>query len=1197
MIKKIIIIILYITFIAFTFFQLDAEEVINQVDSYDLNKYFSKNDTKEIGLMLNLYVATNGSDTNPGTLAEPFLTLEKARDAIRLAKYGVAQGYGSIIGATWSGSGKAGNCLSFDGDNDYVDSKNGLSYDGVNLIPDSEDNSALDITDDLTISIWVKRADTEAATGLLARWGGIDSKGFALNIYSTKFEFVINTKTILSNSIYGVDGLWHHVVGVRASGVMKMYVDNVVQTATQATSTLSISTLDKLYIGRFDNDNNYKYYFKGLLDEARIYNRALSETEIGYLYTLSESSPTNGLVRYHKFDEGVNTLTHDDVQTRNAVTPVEATIWIRGGTYQLTESFVLDSEDSGAVSTPIIYKNYNNEVVHITGGKKITHWKTLQAGAIYNRLRAPAQAAVYQCDLTKDEGITDFGDMAVRPMQLFFDGTPQTLARYPNTGWLQSVLGENGVSPYTTSPAYITYAHADLDWMSGTIDDIWLYGFYSYEWAGWHQKVSAVTVATNTVTMVGAPPQYGYVNNRRFRYDNVLEELDVAGEYWIDRSTGILYFWPPSDITLKDSYVSILETPMITIDNCNYITIQGLIFEYTRGQVINADACDHIVIDDCTIRNIGASKTYNNETSHSISLILSSNCGVTNSEMYSLADGAIYLQGGTRTTLTPSNNYAKNNTIHDICLWNMSARYAVLVNGVGDLVSHNKIYNLPHQAIYIRGNNHIIEFNEIYNICFQTSDAGAIYAGRNVTERGNIVRNNYIHDIVDISTFGVYGIYLDDGECGFQMYGNIFDGVSVPILVKWGRDSLVANNISVNPITSSFLMVERASTGPPTDASILSSLAEVPYTTPPWSTAYPELVNILDDEPNKAKYNEFLCNIHYAPATNVNWITLTSLSFTTAYLTFTNNWMRGNPLFVDYANKDFQIADNSIVWQMGFQEIPIDDIGIGSTAVGTAMTFNNLPNMGWVKTNLKAGLKNGLKLYLPLNDEGQDIALDSSGNGHNGTLTDTTYDGVSWLGINAGKLGNGILLDGATGSYITIPDNDSLSFVTGGMSISVWAKRENTAKSEQIIGKCASAREYYLSFTGGATPKLYFQLYDTTNNAYRGRYAPNIAAGAWHHYVATYDGGTLSSGIKIYVDGVRVDNANYEAGATFVSMVNTTQPVRIGNIGETASYFDGSIDEVMIWNRALTQDEVTALYKLDIYASILNNAIWFGMNF
>ena len=95
----------------------------------------------------------------------------------------------------------------------------------------------------------------------------------------------------------------------------------------------------------------------------------------------------------------------------------------------------------------------------------------------------------------------------------------------------------------------------------------------------------------------------------------------------------------------------------------------------------------------------------------------------------------------------------------------MTYRAAVEISGCGNFATNNLIHDAPHNAILFGGNDHDISYNEIHHVCLQTSDAGAIYTGRDWGYRGNTLRYNYIHDLTNMynsSNYYVQGIYIDD---------------------------------------------------------------------------------------------------------------------------------------------------------------------------------------------------------------------------------------------------------------------------------------------------------------------------------------------------------------------------------------------------------------------------------------------------
>ena len=123
---------------------------------------------------------------------------------------------------------------------------------------------------------------------------------------------------------------------------------------------------------------------------------------------------------------------------------------------------------------------------------------------------------------------------------------------------------------------------------------------------------------------------------------------------------------------------------------------------------------------------------------------------------------------------------------------------AVLMNGVGNRVTHNLIHDAPHMAINFGGNDHLIEMNEIHDVCRESNDAGAIYGGRDWTMRGTKVRYNYFHHISGFEGRSCVGVYLDDQLSGIEIRGNLFYKVTRAAMIGGGRDCSIVNNVFVD---------------------------------------------------------------------------------------------------------------------------------------------------------------------------------------------------------------------------------------------------------------------------------------------------------------------------------------------------------------------------------------------------------------
>ena len=211
---------------------------------------------------------------------------------------------------------------------------------------------------------------------------------------------------------------------------------------------------------------------------------------------------------------------------------------------------------------------------------------------------------------------------------------------------------------------------------------------------------------------------------------------------------------------------------------------------------------------------------------------------------------------------------ADNNHIHHYGIFQRTYAAGIGVNGCGHIVSNNCIHDAPHNAVLYGGNDHRFERNEVYRVVMETGDAGAFYTGRDWTSQGNVLRNNYIHDLGggDAHHVNTMGMYFDDCDCGDTIVGNVFYRAGRAIMIGGGRDNPVLNNLVVdcpiglhidargmtwkqwnNPADKSWCLEEKAK--------------QLHYTQPPWSTRYPRLANIMNDSPREPLGNTVRRNV------------------------------------------------------------------------------------------------------------------------------------------------------------------------------------------------------------------------------------------------------------------------------------------------------------------------------------------------
>ena len=164
--------------------------------------------------------------------------------------------------------------------------------------------------------------------------------------------------------------------------------------------------------------------------------------------------------------------------------------------------------------------------------------------------------------------------------------------------------------------------------------------------------------------------------------------------------------------------------------------------------------------------------------------------------------------------------------------------------------------------------------------------------------------------------------------------------------------------------------------------------------------------------------------------------------------------------------------------------------------------------------------------------------------------------------------------------YMSIPDADIFSLGNGSgtdnaFSISGWFNADSIDTFYIATKDASGAREWAFRTVSS---QLHFFTFGTGGGYIGRKYSSNLSTGQWYHAVVTYDGSKASSGIKLYLNGSRVDDADYASG-TFTASKNTTAEVRVGALQVNNTYTNGKLDEITIFNTELSASDVTAIYN------------------
>ena len=667
-------------------------------------------------------------------------------------------------------------------------------------------------------------------------------------------------------------------------------------------------------------------------------------------------------------------------------------VHIGAGNYELQAGFKLDETVTGSKQTPIIWRGINKDKVIISGGKKIkgSAFKKVNDPAILMRVGKTAAASLYQIPL-KQLGIINYGKhqsyghgqpVVPAPLELFFNNEPLTLAHYPNSGSIKigKVIDKGSVPRIgDTSNRGALFEYTDTrhaKWVGQK--NIWLQGTFNYGFADDNINIETIDTLKKQIKLV-TPHLYGLGNGRDFQaYTayNILEELDSPGEWWLDTKTGILYVWPPSTLEAASITVSVLETPIVSIINQTYTTLEGLTIEAGRGMGIYMEGGHHNTIVGCTIRNVGTSGIFmgqgaeankgpmsiDNFEGHPVSGIIGSlqnylykntswnrNAGydqqILSCDVYNTGSGGIYLSGGDKRTLTKANNIVENCKVHDFNRRNKFIWSGISVDGCGNKIRYCEIYNTDWQGIFVHGNEHVFEYNNIHHVTLNSDDTSPWYIGRDPSDRGNVVRYNYFHHIGNPDRMNM-GIYCDDSSADVFVFGNVFYKMETKhgiLFTNSGWDLTMKNNIIIEPTDATAQISahyytwaagsEKSMFGE--EGLIRARLTKsVSYTTEPYASKYPGLLDYLDTIPGTKQWKAMRANRNvFADNLIIGGPTSPTKLIGGQYATITerdNYRCTTNPGFVDAEHENFTLLPNSEVFKKikGFEPVPFDKMGL-----------------------------------------------------------------------------------------------------------------------------------------------------------------------------------------------------------------------------------------------------------------------------
>lgn len=596
------------------------------------------------------------------------------------------------------------------------------------------------------------------------------------------------------------------------------------------------------------------------------------------------------------------------------------------GEYSVDGTLELGAEDSGTEDAPVVYRAETAGKAVFYGGRRLSGFEPVTDPAILARIPEEARTGVRQCNLNT-LGIDDYGALAVRgfgqapsppTLELFVNRVPMTLARWPNTGFVGIRKLVSSGSKSTGEPSafeYISDRHER--WLQAT--DGWLFGYFRFLWADATARIGSIDPVTKILT-TAEPYRYGGTGMEtrqgiQYYAFNLLEEIDMPGEWYLERTTGMLYLYPPKNLDACTVELGMLSVPMVSIENAVHLRLEGLTFDLARYNGIIAGNCSDCTIAGCTVSRMAGNGIMIHD-------------GLRNKligcDIDTIGRRATEVIGGERETLTPGCHLVENCRIHNFGRIDRTYTPAIQLEGVGHRVAHNLMYNCPSSVMRIEGNDHLIEYNEVHSAVQESDDQGAMELFRNATYRGVVFRYNYYHQVgktgSEAAVHGQAGIRFDDAISGMLVYGNVFwqsaNGHFGAIQMNSGRDNLIDNNLFVdckqgisggwNPGNSVWKMLRE------------NKEAKGFYMNELYLSRYPLIATMLD-EPG---INHVWRNVFYCCGT---------LATRRSNLDLFENveYEETDPGFLDATDGDFRLKqDSGLFAKVGFRPIPVEEIGL-----------------------------------------------------------------------------------------------------------------------------------------------------------------------------------------------------------------------------------------------------------------------------
>ena len=546
----------------------------------------------------------------------------------------------------------------------------------------------------------------------------------------------------------------------------------------------------------------------------------------------------------------------------------EISVVLETGVYDY-ESVDFGTEDSGSEDAHIKYIANGAE---FRGTKEIpaSKFKKVTDASVLAKLKDNAMDKVICADLSQFGFATEDIDFLSSHMAgataselgIYVDSKRQTLARYPNDGYMyiDEIINGGGERRYGTGEGegaeFYQYDNNLRRWEM--IQNAYAVGYFGAEYFSEWAKIDDIDGNLSTVKFADWT-QYGVKKGYKWYITNLIEELDVPGEWYVDKETMMIYYFPDEDFGESSKFeIAVHTKPVISVNGASNIDFSGFKIFGTKSDAVKITNGKNISVNNFDIshtKGYGISMSGNNIT-------------VDGCTIHNTYNAGIYVEsGGNRNTLTSSGNVISNNHIYKTGTdsgSNWNGGIYIARNNVGTAVKNNLIHSIKNYSYSFGGNENKFSYNEVWAGNRETGDSIPVYSGRDLSEYGNEILYNYIHDSFnpDETKYWNYGLGSgDDWESGAVIKNNIINlgsELQTSSLGTHSRDNTIQYNISVGAakglqLTDRYKWIKNMLDGDEARQILIATLNkstgldEGYADTEIWQNKYPQISTIYDD--------------------------------------------------------------------------------------------------------------------------------------------------------------------------------------------------------------------------------------------------------------------------------------------------------------------------------------------------------------